>query len=163
MPCFTTQFGSNRYPPKKECPVCKQNHKLETCKRFLEKPVAETRKIVLSAKLCFQCLSNNHFKRLCKSSKYSVKDCVRKRHELLHLPSTNDRPVTRGAQPHPAQANVTPKSKRTPPVQFRVDTEARQHLSLSELTILTPSLQRRSDQLVKKKHGDSYTHWDGLY
>ncbi|CAB4002957.1 Hypothetical predicted protein [Paramuricea clavata] len=46
---FATQFGSNRYPSSKECPVCKQNHKLETSKIFrLEKPVAERRKLVLS-------------------------------------------------------------------------------------------------------------------
>ena len=72
------------------------------CHVLRHKPVAERREIVLSAKLCFQCLSNNHFKRLCKSSKCAVKDCVRKHHEFLHLPNTNDRPVTRGAQPTPS-------------------------------------------------------------
>ena len=89
---YATQFyaDTKHLNPRLEekpssCPSCHGNHRLSTCKRFLNETIENRRKIVLQAKLCFQCLQPGHFKRYCRNEKCQVQDCGRRHHKLLHL------------------------------------------------------------------------------
>ena len=77
---YTTQYDAGA-----KCPNCQGSHHLSTCKKFLNETVKNRRKIVLRAKLCFQCLQPGHFKRYCRHEKCQVQDCGRRHHKLLHL------------------------------------------------------------------------------
>ena len=65
------------------CHLCKKPHRLYQCEKFKGKPVAERRTDVKDLKLCFNCLSNLHTVKDCRS-KVSCKECRRRHHTLLH-------------------------------------------------------------------------------
>ncbi len=115
---FATQYGFERpsghaYERGTVCPVCKGDHNLLVCKKFLHMPTVERRKIVLESRLCFQCLSTGHYKRFCKQSRCQVKSCNRRHHELLHLASTKEREIST----HRQDAKVDEVTKRDAQVQ----------------------------------------------
>ena len=71
-----------------KCWICEGDHKVSNCKNFIDKKVEERRKIVADKGLCFNCLSNNHKIKNCKSDKGCREIGCGKRHNtLVHLPA----------------------------------------------------------------------------
>ena len=118
---FATQYGFKRPSSAYEkralvCHVCRGDHNLQVCKKFLHMPTVERRKVVLESKLCFQCLSTGHYKRFCKEGRCEVESCNRRHHELLHLAKVKkykvDEVTKRNATVQTNPANILPQVSR---------------------------------------------------
>lgn len=58
---------SRKNPPDVTlCVLCKGEHGLSTCKKFLEKPLKERLELCMSSGICFSCLNQGHTARQCK-------------------------------------------------------------------------------------------------
>ncbi|XP_055839162.1 uncharacterized protein LOC129907116 [Episyrphus balteatus] len=77
----TNRFGSSSQPGR--CPKCSGAHPLFKCQLFKTLPVPERRKLVLRAKLCFNCMHDGHQTSSC-SSTYRCHYCNDKHHSSLH-------------------------------------------------------------------------------
>ena len=133
---FATQYGFNRPGSAHEkralvCHVCRGDHNLQVCKKFLHMPTVERRKVVLESKLCFQCLSTGHYKTFCKESRCQVESCNRRHHELSNLASIKvekskvDEVTKRDATVQTNASNILPQVSRgttaLPVVAVKVD------------------------------------------
>ncbi|KAJ8342594.1 hypothetical protein SKAU_G00325220 [Synaphobranchus kaupii] len=76
--------SSEEKPDAKGCVFCeKSNHGIHTCRKFMDKSIAERVKFVQTKKLCFGCLKSGHYSKNCE--KRSVCDtCKRKHPTCLH-------------------------------------------------------------------------------
>ncbi|XP_075161791.1 uncharacterized protein LOC142234512 [Haematobia irritans] len=77
----------NIYPSRRHnesgCPICRTNHMLRNCPKFLEKSINERIQIVKQSNRCYNCLFENHGVRECKS-RFSCRECNQRHHNLLH-------------------------------------------------------------------------------
>ncbi|XP_066256304.1 uncharacterized protein [Euwallacea similis] len=69
-----------------KCVVCKANHLLVNCQRFLAMPLSERFNKAKQLKLCLNCLKLGHFGKDCRA-KHCAK-CTTKHHTLLHFESS---------------------------------------------------------------------------
>ncbi|XP_066258820.1 uncharacterized protein [Euwallacea similis] len=69
-----------------KCVVCKANHLLVNCQRFLAMPPSERFNKAKQLKLCLNCLKLGHFGKDCRA-KHCAK-CTTKHHTLLHFESS---------------------------------------------------------------------------
>ncbi|XP_045446869.1 uncharacterized protein LOC123655075 [Melitaea cinxia] len=67
---------------KYQCVFCSDNHKLSSCKKFINRTVDQRRDFVKINNLCYNCLGANHGVKTCTSSKCNL--CHRRHHSLLH-------------------------------------------------------------------------------
>ncbi|XP_063994326.1 uncharacterized protein LOC135171778 [Diachasmimorpha longicaudata] len=67
----------------KSCPLCKEQHMLENCRKFITLTVPERIQAARSTHLCLNCLRPNHKTRYCKCSTCAT--CQKKHNTLLHL------------------------------------------------------------------------------
>lgn len=81
---------------KVNCSLCKEDHRMYGCKKFLEKSVAERAAFVKAHHCCFNCRSQQHAIKNCTLRKTSW-HCNKGHHSLLHL-ETNKEPIST-AQP----------------------------------------------------------------
>lgn len=78
---------------KSKCPDCRGSHLLLDCNQFIEKSVADRRRIVETNGICFNCLlSSSHPSHKCPSYEH-CRECKRHHHTLLHI--SNDQPENR--------------------------------------------------------------------
>ncbi|XP_058121737.1 uncharacterized protein LOC131285091 [Anopheles ziemanni] len=66
---------------------CAENHSLRMCPIFNGKDVQQRRDIVAKKRCCWNCLSNTHLAKDCKSDR-SCRTCGERHHSLLHISST---------------------------------------------------------------------------
>jgi hypothetical protein len=66
------------------CLMCKENHFLTSCNKYINLNVEERVQFVQNQLLCFNCLSPYHRARYCKSKK-SCQHCRRRHHSSLHF------------------------------------------------------------------------------
>ncbi|XP_066589587.1 uncharacterized protein [Prorops nasuta] len=66
------------------CSLCKEEHGLYSCSRFVEASVAERYNIVRKTRVCFNCLREGHRVGECPSRK-GCKSCGGRHHTLLHF------------------------------------------------------------------------------
>ena len=66
-----------------KCWLCRENHRLKDCKEFLSKSVKDRKRYINEQKLCWNCLSNKHIVKECKSKFSCSKDSCKKRHHTL--------------------------------------------------------------------------------
>ncbi|XP_058128438.1 uncharacterized protein LOC131292348 [Anopheles ziemanni] len=66
---------------------CGENHSLHMCPIFNGKDVQQRRDIVAKKCCCWNCLSNTHLAKDCKSDR-SCRTCGERHHSLLHISST---------------------------------------------------------------------------
>ncbi|CAK9834523.1 hypothetical protein ANTRET_LOCUS11040 [Anthophora retusa] len=71
-----------------QCPICGQNHAIYTCSKFLETNARERFELARKAKLCLNCLRNNHQTHKCYLK--GCKKCNQKHNTLLHFNETNN-------------------------------------------------------------------------
>ncbi|XP_032684056.1 uncharacterized protein LOC116850187 [Odontomachus brunneus] len=79
--------------PDSACPICKARHFFSACQTFVRGSVSQRRELVRKHGRCFNCLSQGHSVRECKS-KYSCRNCQARHHTLLH---TSQRPEAQEA------------------------------------------------------------------
>ncbi len=68
-----------------KCIHCNGDHKVWNCDAFKAASTEEKKSSILTAKLCFNCLSPGHQTKAC-SSKFSCKFCKSRHHSLIHAP-----------------------------------------------------------------------------
>ncbi|XP_071578790.1 uncharacterized protein [Temnothorax nylanderi] len=85
-----------------DCPVCKEQHYISKCPRFLKLSPRERQSTARDSKLCLNCLRPGHGMNNCPST-WTCRTCGVKHHTLLHF----DRSVN---------SDSTPASVTAPPV-----------------------------------------------
>lgn len=79
-----------------KCLLCKENHNLDMCKRFIEKSIEDKWKIVKENKVCFCCLKSYHRISNCRNKrKCAIDDCQKIHHKLLHFKTNKTEPRAR--------------------------------------------------------------------
>ncbi|XP_032690349.1 uncharacterized protein LOC116853391 [Odontomachus brunneus] len=96
--------------PDPACPICKARHFFSECQTFVRGSVSQRRELVRKHGRCFNCLSQGHSVRECKS-KYSCRNCQARHHTLLH---TSQRPEAHEAND---SVIVQPSSNVNPSVE----------------------------------------------
>ncbi|XP_053667098.1 uncharacterized protein LOC128716203 [Anopheles marshallii] len=80
---------SSPITPNYKCPLkCVDSHLLRNCPVFSGKDVQQRREMVASKQLCWNCLSDSHQAKACKSD-YTCRTCHQRHHTLLHTPTPN--------------------------------------------------------------------------
>lgn len=91
---FVNSHLVSKESTKVKCPDCHGSHLLLDCNQFIEKSVADRRRIVETNGVCFNCLlSSTHPSRNCPSYEH-CRECKRHHHTLLHI--SEDQSDTRG-------------------------------------------------------------------
>lgn len=75
--------GPPRTMNEQSCQLCKENHSIRGCPKFLRKIVNDRIHVVKVSHLCYNCLSSDHGVKECKS-RYSCRECSQRHHTLLH-------------------------------------------------------------------------------
>uniref|UniRef100_A0A182I9E6 Uncharacterized protein n=1 Tax=Anopheles arabiensis TaxID=7173 RepID=A0A182I9E6_ANOAR len=70
-----------------KCPLCNMPHTITKCQRFNAMNPAQRYRKVLDARLCLNCLRDNHRARDC-SSQYKCRHCNLAHHTMIHTEST---------------------------------------------------------------------------
>ncbi|EZA55100.1 hypothetical protein X777_05355 [Ooceraea biroi] len=65
------------------CPLCKAKHFFSACPTFIRGSPSQRRDLVKQHRRCFNCLSQNHAAKECKST-FSCRTCQQRHHSLLH-------------------------------------------------------------------------------
>jgi hypothetical protein len=87
-----------------ECSLCNGQHSLSQCEQFNRSTTEFRSNHVKTKGLCFNCLSNKHKIKACKS-KYNCKKCGKRHHTLIHLLKSESREgrETQHAEPSPEE------------------------------------------------------------
>ncbi|GBM79586.1 hypothetical protein AVEN_140205-1, partial [Araneus ventricosus] len=73
-----------------QCPLCNKDHSLSKCESFLKLSVQKRSEFVKSNNVCFNCLTQFHGIKACKS-KFRCRTCKKPHHTLLHFESVSGR------------------------------------------------------------------------
>ncbi|KAE8291618.1 hypothetical protein D5F01_LYC08974 [Larimichthys crocea] len=104
----------------RECMFCeKTNHAIQTCRKFMEKPVKERIKYVQTKKLCFACLKPGHHSKSCEKRSF-CNTCKGRHPTCLHEDRTKadesvqaDRQRESGKQTKEKESSKEPKHNET--------------------------------------------------
>ncbi|XP_062699619.1 uncharacterized protein LOC134284635 [Aedes albopictus] len=100
-----------------KCPACNQDHTLLRCAKFNRFSNSERQQLVLSKRLCHNCLRSDHMVRNCPSN-YRCKHCNKRHHSMLHSGEV-PRPVNESSSSRtsmPTQAIQSSVSSNAEPV-----------------------------------------------
>lgn len=70
------------------CPLCNQHHLLSRCQKFISENPNQRREVVKRFRRCFNCLSEKHSARECKS-KFTCRKCHQRHHTMIHVDSSS--------------------------------------------------------------------------
>ncbi|GBO31912.1 hypothetical protein AVEN_258181-1, partial [Araneus ventricosus] len=73
-----------------QCPLCNKDHSLSKCESFLKLSVQKRSEFFKSNNVCFNCLTQFHGIKACKS-KFRCRTCKKPHHTLLHFESVSGR------------------------------------------------------------------------
>ncbi|GFR18978.1 integrase catalytic domain-containing protein [Trichonephila clavata] len=73
-----------------QCPLCNGDHTLSRCDTFLKLSVQGRSDFVKTNNVCFNCLTQFHGVKTCKS-KFRCKRCKKPHHSLLHIENASAR------------------------------------------------------------------------
>ena len=114
---------------KLKCWLCSQNHRLQDCNQFLSESTAKRKDTVIKLKLCWNCLSNNHFSKDCSSqNRCRVDQCNRRHHTLLHHFPEGSSFKNRNESPKSASTQAFCKSMSSSPYPPSHPTISSNHL-----------------------------------
>lgn len=71
--------------PVSQCPLCKESHGLEDCKKYLEQEVKQHVEFIRSNGLCFGCLRKGHLSKTCRT-RLKCKECSKYHPTSIHNP-----------------------------------------------------------------------------
>lgn len=100
------------------CILCKENHLLYKCPKFIQQNVKQRFRLARSNRLCMNCLCVSHKTNDCKST-YSCRHCSSKHHSLLHFDTrtSKDASSTNGC----TNTTQTPSVSPTPISSFETE------------------------------------------
>jgi hypothetical protein len=102
-------------PPLFQCVLCKNEHYLRNCPRFLKLSVSQRLEKIKALNRCSNCLRFGHSSSNCTSS--NCRKCGRKHHTTLHIDSHNVSPaVTTQAEPEEIFASDATESASAFPI-----------------------------------------------
>ncbi|XP_075150765.1 uncharacterized protein LOC142224874 [Haematobia irritans] len=115
----------NQNMTKQQCHLCKAQHFIRDCPKFIEKNINDRIHVVKVSHLCYNCLSSSHGIKDCKS-KYNCRECNMKHHTMLHKgiqsqPYSQD-PSTEAVRPCTSAAALTTQIQSTPSLENNVTT-----------------------------------------
>ena len=114
---FFGESQNGRSTEKAPCQVCGGRHAIWRCQKFAQKSPTERWNIAKRSQLCFRCLGDGHFGKLCPKSRTCGKNgCQEIHHRLLHQ---HDRRV----EPSASSAKDQTEPKRIDPGQRKHRTE----------------------------------------
>ncbi|XP_029055232.2 uncharacterized protein LOC114882514 [Osmia bicornis bicornis] len=114
---------------KQSCVVCKGEHPIYTCSKFLQLSIRDRLNTVRQTKLCLNCLRPNHTVIHCRLG--NCRKCEKKHHTLLHFP-TETQAVT-----NYKQSSLTPStSSDTVKTALTVSYDSEILLGTAQVTIL---------------------------
>lgn len=91
------------------CPVCKARHYFSACPSFVCSGLNQRRDLVKKHNRCYNCLSQSHSVRECRS-KHSCRLCSKRHHTMLH---ENSDPRAGSAAPAPTASDPPPTSENS--------------------------------------------------
>ncbi|XP_055911959.1 uncharacterized protein LOC129945983 [Eupeodes corollae] len=96
-----------------QCPLCKTNHLLHQCSKFLELDIPSRRNFTKTNVLCFNCLRSGHSVKKCRST-FRCRVCKARHHYLVHQDESNNisAPVS-----DPSQTNQSTSSSSSASLQ----------------------------------------------
>ena len=96
---FFGESKNNRETEKMVCKSCRGQHAIWKCRKFAKKPLAERWDIARRSQLCYRCLGDGHYGKLCPTSRKCGKDgCQESHHRLLHQRDRRDEPSTKNTR-----------------------------------------------------------------
>ena len=100
------------------CGICRADHKLVDCRKFIKMNLAEKYKAAVRLHYCVNCLARNHLIRDCRN-KARCQKCRGKHHTTLHGPERllKDMPKERSASPPTTSTKPIPAPRRLKPTQ----------------------------------------------
>ena len=108
----TIKREKKRKEDSRNCYVCGENHSLNKCPVFKNKPLAEKRLIINEHKLCANCLGPHNINNC--ASKFTCSLCKAKHHTLLHNPKKDCVALQTSFQSQPANINQKPAAMQNP-------------------------------------------------
>ncbi|XP_071055017.1 uncharacterized protein [Onthophagus taurus] len=161
----STSTFATEIKQKLSCILCKMNHNLYQCDKFLEKSPSQRFNIISDNKFCKNCLGYRHHTSKCNSNK-TCRICNKRHHTLLHLnltpldkSSPNPNSTGTSTQPHTvASATNTVATILLPVAELDVqDRFGKYHKvralidTCSMINFISENLQKRL-QLVRSIH-----------
>ncbi|XP_043263948.1 uncharacterized protein LOC122404113 [Colletes gigas] len=115
-----------------QCPICGQNHTIYTCSKFLQTNEKGRFELARKAKLCLNCLKNNHQTSKCYLS--GCKKCNYKHNTLLHFNETH-KARNQNSINNTVESNIQNREEQ-PPVNLVVSSESEVLLGTAYIKIL---------------------------
>ena len=144
-----TFFGESKTDcntDKNSCQVCRGQHAVWRCRAFSQKTPADRWNIAKRLQLCFRCLGEGHYGKLCPSSRMCGKNgCQENHHRLLH-----QRDRTAEVSPSSTPSNTEPKriigdqTERDTSSEDEADslTEGKEQPRIQHTTMVTQSIPK---------------------
>ena len=162
------------------CRLCRANHCIWECQKYLQKSVPERWNFAKQFRLCYQCLMEGHLGKLCpKSRQRRLNICQKLHHPLLHKtdnlsPSTGDLSQTKTkfvANAGPKECPLDPATLIGDTFTFGMEGKGKIKQTQTAMTYATYSFETtrdKSNSKKKSKYLDSSKHknrskfWDSL-
>lgn len=150
---LVAQLNTDDNSPSNPCILCSAAHQLYRCSAFLSKSVDDRINIVRQNRICYNCLSNSHFSRNCKS-KMNCRTCKRFHHSLLHRQQSLNVPAVQvSSEPASSSREVNDNTGSTP----QIENNASPSLVVCSSAILNNSttvLLSTAELEVRNNHGN---------
>ncbi|XP_032690610.1 uncharacterized protein LOC116853592 [Odontomachus brunneus] len=112
-----------------KCFLCKGEHFLYHCKKFIAMPVDERIKEVRRLKLCLNCLRNDHYVKSCKMG--SCRECSGRHNTLCHLPLDMKEKPTKKSVEIPSMSNANNESNDQVAIHLSANALAKRHVIIA--------------------------------
>ena len=96
---FFVESKNDRGTEKMLCRACRGQHAIWRCRKFAQKPLTERWDIARRSQLCYRCLGDGHYGKLCPTSRMCGKNgCQESHHRLLHQRDRRVEPSEKGTR-----------------------------------------------------------------
>ncbi|XP_067628641.1 uncharacterized protein [Eurosta solidaginis] len=142
-----------------KCPVCKGQHKIYVCQKFINASVTDRWAQVKQSRLCSSCLRGGHSSRDCRNRKLCMTDgCQRRHNKLLHESIRAMNVVATTPQNEPPLVGTT--TLMEPMLSCLSDTTKRQGLLFRVLPVTLYGPRKKVDTFAMLDEGSSITMMD---
>lgn len=145
---------------EQKCSLCSANHYLSSCPKYLEKTSEQRREIIVSKRLCFNCLGP-HAVKACRNTK-RCRTCSKPHHTTLHTPASNSNIATSASSlassasiPN-ASASQDGMSAAPSPSQHELGMQTSSHIAQSRIVRNASVLLATALVNVLSRHGQTY-------
>ncbi|XP_017465378.1 PREDICTED: uncharacterized protein LOC108358509 [Rhagoletis zephyria] len=153
-----TENGPKKSQLSGKCPICKGQHKIYVCRKFLDSCVTDRWAHIKQNRLCFSCLRSGHSSRDCRSRTLCMIDgCQRKHNRRLHEPNkaTSAMPAPQSGKQMVGTTNVMESM-----LSCSSDVANRQGLLFRVLPVTLYRPRKQVDTFAMLDEGSSITMMD---